>query len=102
VFLIGLEDGTLPHEGGIEEGRLDEERRLFYVGLTRARERLTLTYAASKTRFGNVLRLSPSRFLAELPEADLSFEGRDPEADAVERKERARSHLDRLAALLGD
>ena len=102
VYLIGLEDGTLPHEGGIEEGRLEEERRLFYVGITRAKEQLTLSYAATKQRFGQLLRLDPSRFLAELPDADLHREGRDPEQDRVERAERAKSHLDRLAAMLGD
>jgi ATP-dependent DNA helicase Rep len=101
VFLIGVEDGTLPHEGGIEEGRLEEERRLFYVGITRAKEHLVLSYAATKTRFGEVVRLDPSRFLAELPESDLRWEGRDPAADAVDRDERKKSHLDRLAALLG-
>jgi ATP-dependent DNA helicase Rep len=101
VFLIGVEDGTLPHEGGIEEGRLEEERRLFYVGITRAKEHLVLSYAATKTRFGEVVRLDPSRFLAELPAGDLRWEGRDPAADAVDRDERKKSHLDRLAALLG-
>jgi ATP-dependent DNA helicase Rep len=101
VFVIGVEDGTLPHEGGIEEGRLDEERRLFYVGITRAKEHLVLSYAATRTRFGSVVRLDPSRFLAELPIDDLRWEGRDPTADAVDRDERKKSHLDRLAALLG-
>lgn len=101
VFLIGVEDGTLPHEGGIEEGRLEEERRLFYVGITRAKEQLVLSYAATKTRFGEVVRLDPSRFLAELPADDLRWEGRDPVADASDRDERKKSHLDRLAALLG-
>ena len=102
VYLVGLEDGTLPHEGGIEEGRLEEERRLFYVGITRAKEQLTLSYAATKQRFGQLVRLDPSRFLAELPDADLHREGRDPERDKVERAERAKSHLDRLAAMLGE
>jgi ATP-dependent DNA helicase Rep len=102
VYLTGLEDGTLPHEGSIEEGRLDEERRLFYVGLTRAKELLTLSHAATKQRFGQIVRLDPSRFFAELPDADLQREGRDPERDAAERQERAQSHLSRLATLLGD
>jgi ATP-dependent DNA helicase Rep len=102
VFLIGLEDGTLPHEGALDEGRLDEERRLFYVGITRAKESLALSYAATKQRFGESMRLSPSRFLAEVPSDDTYWEGRDPERDASEKRERARSHLDRLASLLGD
>ena len=86
----------------MEEGRLDEERRLFYVGITRAKERLVLSHAATKQRFGNVLRCDPSRFLAEIPEQELHREGRDPAADAAERVERAQSHLGRIAALLGD
>ncbi len=102
VHLVGLEDGTLPHEGGMEEGRLDEERRLFYVGITRAKERLVLSYAATKRRFGSVIHCDPSRFLAEIPEQELHREGRDPAADAVDRAERAQSHLGRIAALLGD
>jgi len=100
VWLVGLEDGTLPHEGGIEEGRLDEERRLFYVGITRAKEHLALSHAMSKQRFGERLRCMPSRFLAELPASDLHREGEDPERDASERKERARAHLDRLTQIL--
>jgi len=101
VYLIGLEDGTLPHEAGMDEGRIEEERRLFYVGITRARQRLTLSYAATKQRYGETVRQRPSRFLDELPSADLHRDGLDPERDAGERRERAKSHLDRLAALLG-
>ena len=67
VHLVGLEDGTLPHEGGMEEGRLDEERRLFYVGITRARKRLYLSLAASRASFGDVNIAMPSRYLQEIP-----------------------------------
>jgi ATP-dependent DNA helicase Rep len=101
VFIIGCEDGTLPHEGALDEGRLDEERRLFYVGITRAKEALCLSYAARRQRYGEVLRLKPSRFLAELPADDLRWDGKDPEADATDRAARRQSHLDHLAALLG-
>ena len=102
VYVIGVEDGTLPHEGSIDEGRLEEERRLFYVGITRAREQLTLSYAATKQRFGTTLKLDPSRFLADLPAEDLHWEGRDPERDRAEKQERAKSHLARISSLLGD
>jgi ATP-dependent DNA helicase Rep len=101
VHVIGCEEGVLPHDGSLEEGRLDEERRLFYVAITRAKEALVLSYAASKLRFGSRIRTTPSRFLAELPQADLAIEGADPEADAEGRKERARAHLDRLSAMFG-
>lgn len=99
VHVIGCEEGLLPHEGSIDEGRLDEERRLFYVAITRAKEALVLSYAESKLRFGSRIRTTPSRFLAELPQDDLAIDGADPEADAEGRKQRARSHLDRLSAL---
>jgi ATP-dependent DNA helicase Rep len=99
VHVIGCEEGLLPHEGSIDEGRLDEERRLFYVAITRAKEALVLSHAESKRRFGQMIRATPSRFLAELPQDDLAIDGADPEADAEGRKQRARSHLDRLSAL---
>ncbi len=102
VHVIGCEEGVLPHESSVEEGRLDEERRLFYVAITRAKEHLTLSYAESKLRFGSRIRATPSRFLAELPQDDLAIDGADPEADASAREERARAHLDRLSAMFGD
>ncbi len=100
VFIVGCEDGMLPHEGAIEEGRIDEERRLMYVGITRAKELLTLTWAKRTRRFGEILANKPSRFLAELPQEDLHWQGRDPEADAAITRETAESHLARLSALL--
>jgi ATP-dependent DNA helicase Rep len=101
VWLVGLEDGTLPHEGAINEGRLDEERRLFYVAITRAKETLTLSHAAHKQRYGELVAQKPSRFLTELPAGDVVREGDDPERDRVEKRERAGAHLARLAAMLG-
>jgi len=101
VWLVGVEDGNLPHEGSINEGRLEEERRLMYVAITRAKATLTLSYAAHRRRFGEMERQQPSRFLDELPAADLQREGDDPERDASERRDRAGSHLARIAALLG-
>ncbi len=102
VYIAGIEDGTLPHAGGIEEGRLDEERRLFYVGITRARERLCLSYASRSKRFGAVISNEPSRFLAELPPDDLHWDGRDIEQDAQAARESAGSHIARLADFLAD
>ena len=52
VFIVGVEDGNLPHEASIEEGRIDEERRLLYVGITRAKERLWLSHAREAQRWG--------------------------------------------------
>jgi ATP-dependent DNA helicase Rep len=101
VFIVGCEDGTLPHESAIAEGRLEEERRLMYVGITRARELLTLTWARRTRRFGEIIANKPSRFLEELPEAELHWQGRDAEADAVVTRETAQTHLAKLTALLG-
>ena len=102
VYIVGVEDGTLPHAGAIDEGRLDEERRLLYVGITRAKERLCLAYAARSRRYGEIVSNEPSRFLAELPQDDLHWDGRDAEQDAESRRELAGSHIARLASLLAD
>jgi ATP-dependent DNA helicase Rep len=102
VYLVGVEEGTLPHAAVIEEGRVDEERRLFYVGITRAKERLCLSYAARSRRYGEVHHNEPSRFLAELPQSDLHWDGRDAEQDAAAQRESASSHIARLASLLAD
>ena len=99
VFLVGLEDGTLPHEASLEEGRLEEERRLLYVGITRAKEHLVLSHSLETRRWGETVRLTPSRFLDELPQGDLLRDGADPEAEAASRKARGRAHLAAMAAL---
>ena len=67
VFMIGLEEGLFPHQRSLDELNDEEERRLCYVGMTRARERLTLTHARSRTIFGARSYNMPSRFLDELP-----------------------------------
>ena len=100
VFIVGCEDGTLPHEGAIDEGRLDEERRLLYVGITRAKELLTLSWSAKTKRYGDVHSNQPSRFLHELPQADLHWQGKDPEADQLVTRETAQSHMQKIAAML--
>jgi len=68
VFVIGVEEGLFPHARSIEEQGIEEERRLCYVGMTRAKERLCLTHTTSRTLFGNRAYNLPSRFLDELPE----------------------------------
>ncbi|MBD8897393.1 DNA helicase II [Rhodanobacter sp. DHG33] len=68
VFLVGLEEGLFPSQRSTEdEGRLEEERRLAYVGITRARERLVISYAESRRMHGTEMLARPSRFLAEMP-----------------------------------
>ena len=102
VFIVGVEDGNLPHEASIEEGRIDEERRLLYVGITRAKEQLWLSHASQAQRWGDRLRLRPSRFLDELPAAELQRDGADPVADAARKAERASAGIANIRALLGE
>jgi superfamily I DNA/RNA helicase len=68
VFVVGLEDGLLPHSRSKLEGTMDEERRLFYVAITRAQERLTLSHCESRKKYGQSMPCQPSPFLKELPE----------------------------------
>jgi DNA helicase II / ATP-dependent DNA helicase PcrA len=70
VFMIGIEEGIFPHSRSLEEAMLEEERRLCYVGMTRAQERLTLTHASSRSLWGARSYNLPSRFLDELPEGE--------------------------------
>ncbi|WP_166212743.1 UvrD-helicase domain-containing protein [Cognatiluteimonas telluris] len=100
VFIVGVEDGVLPHEASLEEGRLDEERRLLYVGITRAKEQLWLSHAREALKWGDRLRLQPSRFLDELPAAELQRDGADPVADAQRKQERASAGFAAIRALL--
>jgi DNA helicase II / ATP-dependent DNA helicase PcrA len=74
VFLVGCEEEIFPSARSVEEQGIEEERRLFYVGMTRARERLTLTHAASRLLWGRQTHNLPSRFLDELPEGRIERE----------------------------
>jgi DNA helicase-2/ATP-dependent DNA helicase PcrA len=82
VFIVGLEDGIFPHYRSMtDSAALEEERRLAYVGITRAQQRLYLTYAWSRTLFGQTQYNPPSRFLSEIPERLLDIrevEARSP------------------------
>ena len=68
VFIVGLEDGLLPHSRSKAESTLDEERRLFYVAVTRAMQTLTISHCGGRKKYGQVLPCHPSPFLKELPE----------------------------------
>ena len=74
VFMIGMEEGIFPHSRSIEENSLEEERRLCYVGMTRAQERLVLTHAMRRNLFGRSEANLPSRFLDELPQHGVERE----------------------------
>jgi ATP-dependent DNA helicase Rep len=102
VFIVGVEEGTLPHEASLDEGRLEEERRLMYVGITRAKSLLHLSYSRHARRYGETQRVVPSRFLDELPGAELHWIGRDAEQDAARTQERAGATIANLKALFSD
>ncbi len=100
VFLVGMEEELLPHRSSIEEDNIAEERRLAYVGLTRAQRTLVMTCAERRRRGGERVRCEPSRFLGELPEDDLRWEGRGSKLSAEEKQARGRASLAGLKALL--
>src|SRR5690606_38244891 len=101
VFIIGCEDGTLPHDAAMEEGSLEEERRLMYVGITRAKQRRWLSYSRETRRVSEKVRRNPTRFLDDAPATELQRDGADPVADAERKKERASAGFAAIKALLG-
>ena len=100
VYLVGMEEELLPHRVSIEDEQIEEERRLAYVGITRAQKTLCLTLARQRRRGGEMQACLPSRFLEELPEDSLEWFGRGGERDEVKSKALARSHLEGLKNLL--
>jgi DNA helicase-2/ATP-dependent DNA helicase PcrA len=82
VFLIGMEDGVFPHSRSIEAGDIEEERRLFYVGVTRARKELYLTHARTRAMYGGREWNVPSRFLSEVP-SELTDAEEQPSARSL-------------------
>ena len=75
VFMVGMEEDLLPHRNSIEDNNIEEERRLTYVGITRAQKTLTMTLAGKRKQFGDISETTPSRFLDELPAEDVEREG---------------------------
>ncbi|QEM83763.1 DNA helicase Rep [Halomonas binhaiensis] len=100
VYLMGLEEELLPHRNAIESGTVEEERRLAYVGITRARQTLTMTLARQRKAFGEMMDCVPSRFLDELPPEDLEWEGRADREDPERKQERGKSAIAGLRSLL--
>jgi len=97
VFLVGMEEELLPHRNSIQDDNIEEERRLAYVGITRAQRSLTFSYAAKRKRYGEIIQCEPSRFLEEIPEELLSIDG---EEDTEAVKEEGKSTLNNLRAML--
>ena len=102
VFLVGVEEGVLPHREAIEAGNVDEERRLMYVGLTRAQESLHLSYCRTRKRAGEKVDCAPSRFLAELSQEDVRYAEQPLSGDdAVTAKASGNARLQALKAMVG-
>lgn len=99
VFLIGMEENILPHQNSIDTDNIDEERRLAYVGITRAQQTLTFSYCTHRKRYGEVVECEPSRFLSELPEDDLEWVNKKQLAPEV-IKERGKVSLANLKSML--
>lgn len=101
VFLLGMEEELLPHRNSIEMDTIEEERRLAYVGITRAQKTLTMTLAKQRRQFGEWMDCTPSRFIDELPQEDLEREGLG-EASPEQNRARGRATLNGLKGLLDD
>ena len=100
VYIIGMEENLLPHRASVDEGNIEEERRLAYVGITRARETLTMSLARKRRQFGNTVNCEPSRFIDELPADDLRWQGGE-EDDEQANLERGLETLAALRDMLG-
>ncbi len=100
VFLVGMEEGLLPHQSSIDEDNVDEERRLAYVGITRAQKELIFTLCRERRQYGELVRPEPSRFLLELPQDDLAWETERKVVSPQERMEKGQSHLASVKAML--
>ena len=100
VFLIGMEEGILPHQTSIDEDNVEEERRLAYVGITRAQQNLWFSLCKERRQFGELIRPEPSRFLLELPEDDLQWERDKPPLSAEQQQAKTQNHIANLRAIL--
>lgn len=102
VYLVGMEEELLPHRVSIDENYIEEERRLAYVGVTRAQKGLCFTLAKQRRRAGELYDCLPSRFLEELPQDSLEWFGKGGERNEEQSKKLAQSHLSGLKNLLSE
>ncbi|QIV95930.1 ATP-dependent DNA helicase Rep [Allofrancisella inopinata] len=100
VYIMGMEEGILPHQQSIEEESIEDERRLVYVAITRAKENLTITLTKHRKKFGEKIVTVPSRFIEELPETDLYWVGSEKECPET-RKENSKQNISALKNMFG-
>jgi len=98
VYVVGLEDGLLPHSRSKVEGTLDEERRLFYVAITRAMLTLSISHCGGRKRYGQMMPCHPSPFLKELPEELV--EHADEKAKQVVTVDSGKGRFDAMRSML--
>jgi len=99
VYLIGMEEGILPHQNSIDTEHIEEERRLAYVGITRAQQKLTFSYCAQRKKYGDIASTEPSRFLTELPIDDLDWPAVNQQ-NPEEKKKKGQENLALMKSLL--
>ncbi|HAS3593464.1 TPA: DNA helicase Rep [Vibrio cholerae] len=99
VYLIGAEEGILPHQTSIDEENVEEERRLMYVGITRAQRELTFIVCKERRQFGELIKPSQSRFLDELPQDDIEWEVKKKPVTQEERMAKGQAHIANLRAI---
>ncbi|MFZ7305342.1 DNA helicase Rep [Avibacterium avium] len=100
VFLVGIEENILPHQTSIDEDNVEEERRLAYVGITRAQQTLTFSLCKERRQFGEIFKPTPSRFLEELPPDDVQWEKDKPALSQAEKNARTEQHVNNVLAIL--
>ena len=102
VYMVGVEEGILPHQRSLEEGTKEEERRLFYVGMTRAMERLTMSYCVNRKKYGEVIRGEPSAFLEELDPTYIDVMSNDEAMGAPLDEGDAQAYFSRMKEMLDE
>ena len=100
VFMVGMEEGFLPHQSSIDEDNIDEERRLAYVGITRAQKQLIFTLCKERRQYGELVRPEPSRFLLELPQDDVIWEQERKVITAEERMQKGQASIANIRAMM--
>ncbi|MCL7720345.1 DNA helicase Rep [Actinobacillus pleuropneumoniae] len=100
VFLVGMEEGILPHQTSLDEDNVEEERRLAYVGITRAQQTLTFSLCKERRQYGEIIKPEPSRFLLELPQDDLVWESEKPKMTEEQKVEKTSANIANLMAML--
>ncbi|MGL5653229.1 MAG: DNA helicase Rep [Vibrio sp.] len=99
VYLMGAEEGILPHQTSIDEENVEEERRLMYVGITRAQRELTFMVCKERRQFGELIKPQHSRFLDELPQDDIEWELKKKPVSQQERMAKGQAHIANLRAM---